>query len=170
MRTIMIVAICFMCILIIFNKKMRFYGVLKEQFKIFKDARTSKTSYYDVSVFYILPLLISIIVVYYFKGAMPDTTLENILSIYSIIFAFLLGTIAMIGTTTDAKDTRQQVSNETFITIMNCIIISFFILIDLVVILSGITCDILYVLLYTFIIMTIEYLFMIFKRIWKISV
>lgn len=122
------------------SKKIDIRDIIKNHIKTLYDYSTSKISIIDISVFFILPLLLSVLLVFlfYYKNTeidfikKLDTTINTTVTVYSIFTGLLLNLLVLvfdIKSRTTLTSKTKAILKETFHNISYSIVISIFALI-----------------------------------------
>ena len=82
--------------MLFFNSKVRIIKVITEQFKVFCNAKTKKTSFWDILCFIVFPIAISVLIIFGAKMQVPANLGELFATIFSLIFTILFGFAALI--------------------------------------------------------------------------
>lgn len=122
-----IVFILIICLMFT-NPKIREYRLLKKQLKVFKNAQTQKTSIWDIVCFIVLPIMLSVVIVFGL-GCVISTSIAQVLAIiFAITFLFgYMATLMMkiVRTHDDSESLLcKEVSEDIFVTIMTSSILS----------------------------------------------
>lgn len=121
---ILIIILCFM-IMFFGNKKVRLWVLLKEQINIFTNAKKNKISLWDCICFFVIPLIISIIIIYKLDFIIKKELAELLSTVFSIIFTVLFGFATIMISKIESKNKLEsQVAKETFITIVSSTVLS----------------------------------------------
>lgn len=168
-RTILIVIAVVIVLTMLFgNKKVRVFQVLKNQIKVFKNAKKNKTSIWDIICFVIFPIVLAVILVIGLDYEINETLAGVLTTVFAFVFTVLFGFAAILVGKIDSKnEIEKQVVGETFISIMTSNILSLVSAIFSIMILnseSDITRMIFSTIIYSCSFMIIMLLLMITKR------
>ena len=101
-------------VMLFFNRKVRLWAVLKEQIKVFKNAKKQRISLWDCLCFLVFPWVFSYICVY-----------QLLTTVFSIVFTVLFGFAAVMVIKIDSTHkTEKQVAEETFVSIVSANLMS----------------------------------------------
>lgn len=121
------IAFCFLFLILFCNKKVCIWLVVKEQFYVFKNAKTNRISVWDNLCFFIFPWIISFIFVYKLNLVVKNNLAELLTTVFSIIFTVLFGFASVMISKIDSnKKIEKQVAEETFVSIVSSTILSLF--------------------------------------------
>ncbi len=122
-----LVAITLLVIMLLGNRKVRLFSLIKEQLLVFKNAKNEKPSFWDFTCFLVFPTIFAIILVIKLNFII-DEILGNLLTtVFSIIFTVLFGFAAIMISKIDSRnEIEKQVAEETFISIVSSTILSLF--------------------------------------------
>ena len=91
---LIVLAIVIVCVMFFGNKKVRVFPVLIKQLQVFKNAKTEKTSIWDILCFMLLPIALGIVIALGF-GCVIDDGLAGVLT---TVFAFVFTVLFLIFT------------------------------------------------------------------------
>lgn len=112
-------------VMILGNRKVRLLVVVREQVKVFKNAKTHKVSIWDHICFWVLPIVASYISVFKIGIVINKSLAEVLTTVFSIIFTVLFGFAAILICKIDSGNkTERQVAEETFVSIVSSTILS----------------------------------------------
>lgn len=124
-KTWMIIAIALLFLMLFFNRKVRLWAVLKEQLKVFKNAKKQRLSVWDCLCFLVFPWAFSYICVFKLDLIIKQELAELLTTVFSIVFTVLFGFAAvMVSKTDSANKTEKQVAEETFVSIISANLMS----------------------------------------------
>lgn len=155
------------CILI--NPKMRCLSIIYTQFKVLRNNRTNKISIKDVFCFYVFPIIISLILVLYFEIHLSVLVIDNLITVYSVVFSLLFGVATILVTRNETNSFSKTVNKETIITCLNGVLVCFLILVVLLLmnvmnVENETLCNTFNITLFSLMIVSFNYLLMILKR------
>lgn len=121
-----IVVICVLLICMLFcNRKVRLFVLIKEQLKVFRNDKKKTISLWDYFCFFLLPIVISLIVVVKLDLTISSNLAELLTTVFSIVFTVLFGFAAIMVSKIDSQNqTEKQVAEETFVSIVSSTILS----------------------------------------------
>ena len=113
--------------MVLFNRKVRLFSLVKEQLLVFKNYKTKKVSLWDYFCFLASPVIVSLIFVFKLNFTI-DNVLANLLTtVFSVIFTVLFGFAAiLISKIESSNKIEKQVAEETFVSIVSATILSLF--------------------------------------------
>ena len=107
-------------VMLFFNRKVRLWAVLKEQIKVFKNAKKQRISLWDCLCFLVFPWVFSYICVYQLDFVIEEELAQLLTTVFSIVFTVLFGFAAvMVGKIDSTHKTEKQVAEETFVSIVS---------------------------------------------------
>ena len=109
-------------VMLFFNRNVRLCAVLKEQIKVFKNAKKQRISLWDCLCFLVFPWVFSYICVYQLDFVIEEELAQLLTTVFSIVFTVLFGFAAvMVG---KIHKTEKQVAEETFVSIVSANLMS----------------------------------------------
>ncbi len=165
---LVVIAIIIMCTMLFGNKKVRVLPVLIKQLQVFRNAKTGKTSVWDIICFIFLPIILAIIITLGI-GCIIDDALAGVLTtVFAFVFTVLFGFAAiLVGKLDSNNEIEKQVVGETFVSIMTSNILSLVVtILSIMVVITNnnVVSMILSICIYSFSFMIIMLLLMISKR------
>lgn len=165
---LIVMAMVIVCMMLFGNKKVRILSVLIKQLQVFKNAKTDKTSVWDIVCFIFFPIVLSVIITFGFGSIIDDTLAGVLTTVFAFVFTVLFGFAAiLVGKLDCDNEIEKQVVGETFVSIMTSNILSLITsILSIAIIITG---DekaklILTICVYSFSFMIIMLLLMISKR------
>jgi hypothetical protein len=162
------IAVVIACVMIFGNKKVRVFPVLMKQLQVFKNAKTDRTSLWDILCFVIMPIVLAVIITYGFDCQIDDTLAGVLTTVFAFVFTVLFGFAAiLVGKLDSNNEIEKQVVGETFVSIMTSNILSLIaaVLSIMVIITNNEMANlVLSICIYSFSFMIIMLLLMISKR------
>lgn len=165
---LIVMAMVIVCMMLFGNKKVRILSVLIKQLQVFKNAKTDKTSVWDIVCFIFFPIVLSVIITFGFGSIIDDTLAGVLTTVFAFVFTVLFGFAAiLVGKLDCDNEIEKQVVGETFVSIMTSNILSLIAsILSIAIIITG---DekaklILTICVYSFSFMIIMLLLMISKR------
>lgn len=110
------------------NKKNNIISIVTRQLFVYKDARNDRFYWKDIIIFVFAPFIISGIIVYGLEMIIPQSTIEQIITIVSIFFGLFLSFVGLLIPCINSNNDRVKYIKETFITTLFCMILSILIL------------------------------------------
>lgn len=163
-----VMAVIIGCLMLFGNKKVRIIAVLKNQLQVFKNAKTCKTSIWDLLCFIVMPIVLAMLIVVFIGASISVRLAEVITTVFAFIFTVLFGFAAILVGKMDCKNKiERQVVSETFVSIMTSNILSLIssiLSIGIIITDNEIIINILSVIIYSFSFMIIMLMLMISKR------
>ena len=168
-RTILIVIAVVIVLTMLFgNKKVRVFQVLKNQIKVFKNAKKNKTSIWDIICFVIFPIVLAVILVIGLDYEINETLAGVLTTVFAFVFTVLFGFAAIIVGKLDSKnELEKKVVEETFISIMSATVLSLISVICSIIVVkieTGWAVSLVSAIVYSVSIMTIMLLLLVAKR------
>lgn len=155
-------------VMLFFNKKVNIIRLFASQLKIFKNDKFNKFSIWDLICFLILPIVVSVLIVFGIPYHINAELAEVLTTVFSLVFSILFGFAAVImERSTNDNPKRKQVVSETFVSIVTTTVLSLtatIISIFLSQIKSNMIVSILSIALFTLSFMIVMLLLMITKR------
>ena len=117
--------IAIVSVMILGNRKVRLFSLIKEQLCVFTNDKTKRRSMWDYICFLLLPILAALILVCRLEFTI-DANLANLLTtVFSVVFTVLFGFAAiMISKIESQNKIERQVAEETFVSIVSSTILS----------------------------------------------
>ena len=115
------VCILIVCIfvMIVGSKKVRLTKLCFEQFKVFRNAKNNKTSFWDIICFIVSPIVSSLLIVYYFNFLIDIELAQLLSTLFSIVFTVLFGFVSiLVAKINSERSLEKKVAEETFISII----------------------------------------------------
>lgn len=107
------------------NRKVRLWAVLKEQVKVFNNAKKGRISLWDCLCFLIFPWVISYICTCKLNFVVEKSLAELLTTVFSIVFTVLFGFAAVMVSKIDSDNKiEKQVAEETFVSIVSATLMS----------------------------------------------
>jgi len=168
-QTWILLVVAFLIVtMLVFNKKVSLVRVFNKQLQVFKNARTGKISLWDITCFIIIPIIISLLIVFGLPYQIDIKLAEILTTVFSLVFTILFGFAAVIVERSESDNfKKKRVIGETFVSIVASTVLSLFaaiISILLIKIENNIAVSILSVILFTISFHIVMLLLMITKR------
>lgn len=165
---LIVIAVLIIGAMLFGNKKVRVLPVLMKQLQVFKNAKTDKTSIWDIICFIILPIALAALIAIGF-GCVVDDNLAGVLTtVFAFVFTVLFGFAAiLVGKLDSNNEIEKQVVGETFVSIMSSnILLLIAAIVSIVIIITNNETSrlVLSIIIYSFSFMIIMLLLMISKR------
>lgn len=113
-----------LCCMLFGNRKVRLWALIKEQIKVFRNDRKKRISPWDCICFLLLPMVISLILVFKLNCTISSGLAELLTTVFSIVFTVLFGFAAIMISKIDSQnETEKQVAEETFVSIISSTIL-----------------------------------------------
>lgn len=120
-----IIAATLLFVMLFFNRKVRFWAILKEQMKVFKNAKSQRISVWDCLCFLVFPWTFSCICVLKLDFVVKQELAGILTTVFSIVFTVLFGFAAvMVSKIDSSNETEKQVAEETFVSIVSANLMS----------------------------------------------
>lgn len=126
-KTIIVYIIVGVIIVLMFfcNRKVCVFPIIKRQMQVFKNAKTQKTSIWDIITFIVLPFVLSIIVVWIFKIVIGVELASVLTTVFAFVFTMLFGfATILVGKVESENEIEKQVVQETLLSIITSNILS----------------------------------------------
>lgn len=113
-------AVVLIVVMLFFNRKVRLWAILKEQTKVFKNAKKQRISLWDCLCFLVFPWVFSYICVCKLDFIIEKELAQLLTTVFSIVFTVLFGFASvMVSKIDSANKTEKQVAEETFVSIVS---------------------------------------------------
>lgn len=112
-----IVCACIFLGITLLNPKTRLVKVVKEQFNIYKNDRTGKIYWLDITCFIVIPVALAVIVSLNFPLSEIVTHAGTIITVFSLIVTLPLSFLALLIDKILQSKKEQEVAKETFVSI-----------------------------------------------------
>lgn len=113
-----------LCCMLLGNRKVRLWALIKEQIYVFRNDRKERISPWDCVCFLFFPIVISFVLVFKLNYTISSDLAELLTTVFSIVFTVLFGFAAIMISKIDSKnETEKQVAEETFISIVSSTIL-----------------------------------------------
>lgn len=124
--TLLIIALCVLCVCSLFNKKINVFKIIVKQFSIYKNDRTKKYSIFDIFTFIVVPIAMAVILVFLLEYSFLKIKADLFITVLSIISTVLFSFLTLLIEKKNNSDNKKeiQVSNETYISIIMTILYS----------------------------------------------
>lgn len=179
MKTFCILAMIFLTVIVLTNRKINIFQIIKQRYMIYRDYRTGKFLYKDMFVFELYPILMAVMFLICFDYEIIEKISDEILMIFSILGALLFSLFnTAISIKEKYKDGYDKIRNDVMDEVLIAITVAIFasVVIVLLVFLLTILTDTLWLIyiinffIIANIIIVILNLIMIIKRIFLFSV
>ena len=97
-------------VMLFFNRKVRLWAVLKEQIKVFKNAKKQRISLWDCLCFLVFPWVFSYICVYQLDFVIEEELAQLLTTVFSIVFTVLFGFAAVMVGKIDSTHKNRKTS------------------------------------------------------------
>lgn len=157
------------------NRKTRVTQILAAQLRVFRNAKTRKTSIWDSICFVVIPVIVAIIISFALGWEINSDTFTGILALILVLIATALEFMFLARRTETESDNKvkKQVMNETFVSILTSNVLSLFTAILSIVVLEvydSIAKKILTACIYSAVLMIAMLILMILKRIFSLFI
>lgn len=114
-----------LCMMLFCNRKVRLWSLLTEQIRVFRNDKEKRISLWDCICFLILPVAISVIIVYKLGFIINNNLAELLTTVFSFVFTVLFGFATIMISKIDSQNKiEKQVAKETFVSIVSSTILS----------------------------------------------
>lgn len=111
--------------MLLFNRKVRLFSLIKEQIHVFKNDKKKRMSPWDFICFLVFPLIVAIILVFRLDFTIDDNLASLLTTVFSVVFTVLFGFAAIMISKIDSQnELEQRVAEETFVSIVSSTILS----------------------------------------------
>lgn len=118
-------AIALVFFMLLCNRKVWLWAVLKEQISVFRNAKKEKVSLWDCLCFLVFPWVVSYICTCKLNFVIEDDLAELLTTVFSIVFTVLFGFAAVMVSKIDSDNKKEkQVAEETFVSIVSATLMS----------------------------------------------
>lgn len=171
-KTIWVIITVIIALVMFFgNRKTRVTQILAAQLRVFRNAKTRKTSIWDSICFVVMPVIVAIIISFALGWEINSDTFTGILALILVLIATAFMFLAR-RTESDNK-VKKQVMDETFVSILTSNVLSLFTAILSIVVLEvydSIAKKILTACIYSAVLMIAMLILMILKRIFALFI
>lgn len=121
-----ITVVCMLlCCMLLGNRKVSLFAIIKEQLKVFRNDRKKRLSLWDCACFLIFPIVISLICVFKLDLTINSDLAGLLTTVFSFVFTVLFGFVAIMISKIDSQNkTEKQVAEETFVSVVSSTILS----------------------------------------------
>ena len=169
---LVIIAIVIIGAMLFGNKKVRVISILMKQLHVFKNAKTNKTSIWDIICFIVLPIALAVLIVLGLKCVINNSLAGVLTTVFAFVFTVLFGFAAILVGRIDSKnEIEKQVVEETIVSIMTSNVLSLTsVILSIAIIITNneIAGLVLSIFVYSFSFMIVMLLLMISKRTFSI--
>lgn len=154
------------------NRKTRVTQILAAQLRVFRNAKTRKTSIWDSICFVVMPVIVAIIISFALGWEINSDTFTGILALILVLIATALE-FMFLARRTESDNVKKQVMDETFVSILTSNVLSLFTAILSIVVLEvydSIAKKILTACIYSAVLMIAMLILMILKRIFALFI
>lgn len=157
------------------NRKTRVAQILAAQLRVFRNAKTRKTSIWDSICFIVMPVIVAIIISFDLGWEINSDTFTGILALILVLIATALEFMFLARRTETESDNKvkKQVMNETLVSFLTSNVLSLFTAILSIVVLEvydSIAKKILTACIYSAVLMIAMLILMILKRIFALFI
>lgn len=174
-KTIWVIITVIIALVMLFNRKTRVTQILAAQLRVFRNAKTRKTSIWDSICFIVMPVIVAIIISFDLGWEINSDTFTGILALILVLIATALEFMFLARRTETESDNKvkKQVMNETLVSILTSNVLSLFTAILSIVVLEvydSIAKKILTACIYSAVLMIAMLILMILKRIFSLFI
>ena len=172
-KTIWVIITVIIALVMLFNRKTRVTQILAAQLRVFRNAKTRKTSIWDSICFIVMPVIVAIIISFDLGWEINSDTFTGILALILVLIATALEFMFLARRTESDNKFKKQVMDETFVSILTSNVLSLFTAILLIVVLEvydSIAKKILTACIYSAVFMIALLILMILKRIFALFI
>ena len=172
-KTIWVIITVIIALVMLFNRKTRVTQILAAQLRVFRNAKTRKTSIWDSICFIVMPVIVAIIISFDLGWEINSDTFTGILALILVLIATALEFMFLARRTESDNKVKKQVMDETFVSILTSNVLSLFTAILLIVVLEvydSIAKKILTACIYSAVFMIALLILMILKRIFALFI
>ena len=160
-------------LVMLFNRKTRVTQILAAQLRVFRNAKTRKTSIWDSICFVVMPVIVAIIISFALGWEINSDTFTGILALILVLIATALEFMFLARRTESDNKVKKQVMDETFVSILTSNVLSLFTAILSIVVLEvydSIAKKILTACIYSAVLMIAMLILLILKRIFALFI
>lgn len=171
-KTIWVIITVIIALVMLFNRKTR-VTILAAQLRVFRNAKTRKTSIWDSICFVVMPVIVAIIISFALGWEINSDTFTGILALILVLIATALEFMFLARRTESDNKVKKQVMDETFVSILTSNVLSLFTAILSIVVLEvydSIAKKILTACIYSAVLMIAMLILMILKRIFALFI
>lgn len=172
-KTIWVIITVIIALVMLFNRKTRVTQILAAQLRVFRNAKTRKTSIWDSICFIVMPVIVAIIISFDLGWEINSDTFTGILALILVLIATALEFMFLARRTESNNTVKKQVMDETFVSILTSSVLSLFTAILAIVVLEvydSIAKKILTACIYSAVFMVAMLILMILKRIFALFI
>lgn len=172
-KTIWVIITVIIALVMLFgNRKAKVTQILAAQLRVFRNAKTRKTSIWDSICFVVMPVIVAIIISFALGWEINSDTFTGILALILVLIATALE-FMFLARRTESDNVKKQVMDETFVSILTSNVLSLFTAILSIVVLEvydSIAKKILTACIYSAVLMIAMLILMILKRIFALFI
>ena len=172
-KIIWVIITVIIALVMLFNRKTRVTQILAAQLRVFRNAKTRKTSIWDSICFVVMPVIVAIIISFALGWEINSDTFTGILALILVLIATALEFMFLARRTESDNKVKKQVMDETFVSILTSNVLSLFTAILSIVVLEvydSIAKKILTACIYSAVLMIAMLILMILKRIFALFI
>ena len=172
-RIIWVIITVIIALVMLFNRKTRVTQILAAQLRVFRNAKTRKTSIWDSICFVVMPVIVAIIISFALGWEINSDTFTGILALILVLIATALEFMFLARRTESDNKVKKQVMDETFVSILTSNVLSLFTAILSIVVLEvydSIAKKILTACIYSAVLMIAMLILLILKRIFALFI
>ena len=124
-----IICVLILLIIVALNPKVKLTKIFVEQFKIYRNDKTKKISWYDILSFLIVPIILAILIAHSLPYDKLSSASNTIITVFSLVATLLLSFLALLIDKSTTNKTEQKLVKQTFVTITIDIVYSIFVVI-----------------------------------------
>lgn len=171
-KTIWVIITVIIALVMLCNRKTRVTQILAAQLRVFRNAKTRKTSIWDSICFVVMPVIVAIIISFALGWEINSDTFTGILALILVLIATALE-FMFLARRTESDNNKKQVMDETFVSILTSNVLSLFTAILSIVVLEvydSIAKKILTACIYSAVLMIAMLILLILKRIFALFI
>lgn len=171
-KTIWVIITVIALVMLFGNRKTRVTQILAAQLRVFRNAKTRKTSIWDSICFIVMPVIVAIIISFDLGWEINSDTFTGILALILVLIATALE-FMFLARRTESDNVKKQVMDEAFVSILTSNVLSLFTAILSIVVLEvydSIAKKILTACIYSAVLMIAMLILMILKRIFALFI
>ena len=106
-----IIGLILSLLFIVFNRKIRLWKIFVEQFKVYKNDKTQKTSCFDIVSFIVSPIVLSVLIARLLPYKDVVESSGTIITVFSIIATLLLSFLALLVDKSTSNQKEKDVKS-----------------------------------------------------------
>lgn len=111
--------------MLFFNRKVRLFAVIKQQLRVFRDAKKNRFSIWDFLCFVAFPIVIGFLLSFGLNVTIDEKLASTLSTVFSLVFTVLFGfSTLIVGKLESKNELEKRIVGETFVSIVSSTLLS----------------------------------------------